>query len=263
MLSAYGRTDRGCVRRVNEDCFAIDESLGLCVIADGMGGHNGGAVAAQLAVEAVVDAVRSGSSATSPRREVATADGSPWPFGYDTSLTDAGNLLRTAVHAAGIQVIEAAFTENGYAGMGTTIVAARAADGWLSVAHAGDSRLYVLANGRLRQVTEDDSWVATMLAREPGFSPALIRHHPLRNILTNALGTSARTTVHVMEQPLTGGEVLLLSTDGVHGVLEDDRLERMLLEDDNPRRVAERVVSAALTRGSGDNCTAVVAAYSM
>jgi protein phosphatase len=263
VLKAYGLTDRGRVRPVNEDCFAIDESLGLCVIADGMGGHNAGAIAAQLAVDAVVDAVRSAPPCTATQRDDAPTDTDAWPFGYDPSLTDSGNLLRTAIHAASLQVIEAAFAETGYAGMGTTIVAARAVDGWLSVAHAGDSRLYLLAAGHLRQVTEDDSWVATMLAREPGFSRALLRHHPLRNILTNAVGTKARTTVHEMEQRLTGGEMLLLSTDGVHGVLEDERLERLLLEDTNPRRVAERVVSAALTRGSCDNCTAVVAAYSM
>ena len=145
--------------------------------------------------------------------------------------------------------------------MGTTIVAARVAGGRLSVAHVGDSRLYVLAGGALRQVTQDDSWMASMLADDPDADPLLLEHHPMRNALTNVVGARARTEVHVAEEALAGGELLLLSTDGVHGVLDGRRIERMMVEEEDPRAIAHGLVSAALTRGSRDNCTAVVARY--
>ncbi len=245
VLRAFGLSDKGRVRPVNEDCFAVDDGLGLCVIADGMGGHNAGEVAARLAVSAVVEVVRRPDSR--------------WPFGYDPSLSSGGNLLRTAVHVASLQVLEASGAAVQYAGMGTTVVAARAADGRLSVAHAGDSRLYVLAGGHLAQLTRDDSWIASMVADDPDADLDALQHHPMRNALTNVVGASAHTDVHVTERPLSSGERLLLSTDGVHGVLDAARLERLMLEDDDPRTTAEKLIGAALARGSRDNCTVVVA----
>jgi PPM family protein phosphatase len=280
VLRAFGLTDKGRVRPINEDCFAIQEELGLCVIADGIGGHNAGEVASQLAVDAVVDVVRnavvrsasaagagpSGADLWGARPWSASLSGERpdidrWPFGYDPSISDAGNLLRTAIHVASVQVLEAAGSAHHYAGMGTTIVVARAHGGWLSVAHAGDSRLYVLARGRLRQATTDDSWLVSMLAENPDADAVALQHHPMRNALTNVVGATAHTDVHVAEQALAGGELLLLSTDGVHGVLDEKRLERMMREEDDPRTIAQSVVRAALARGSRDNCTAIVARY--
>jgi protein phosphatase len=251
VLLAYGLTDKGRVRPTNEDCFAIEEALGLCVVADGMGGHNAGEIAARLAVDAVVAYV-AGRAATSITE---------WPFGYDPSLSVDGNVLRTAIHLANVQILETATNADRYAGMGTTIVAVRATAGRLTVAHVGDSRLYLLANRQLRQLTHDDSWMASMLAHDPEADPLLLMHHPLRNALTNVVGTRPRTEVHVAEMALAGGELLLLSTDGVHGVLDEARLERLLVEDDDPRAIANAVISTALTRGSRDNVTAVVARY--
>jgi protein phosphatase len=246
-LQAYGFTDKGRVRPTNEDCFAVHEELGLCVIADGMGGHNAGEVAARLAVDAVVDYVREKPEG--------------WPFGFDPSLSEGGNLLRTAVHVANVQVREAAGASHAYAGMGTTIVAASLSQGRLSVAHAGDSRLYLLAQRSLRQLTEDDSWMVSMLAHDSNADPLVLQHHPMRNALTNVVGATARTEVHVVEQLVRGGELILLTTDGVHGVLDDRRIEAMMLDHDVPRAIAHAVVSAALTRGSRDNCTAIVGRY--
>ena len=248
-LRAYGLTDKGSVRSTNEDCFAVHEELGLCVIADGMGGHNAGEVAARLAVDAVVDFVgRSDES---------------HPFGVDPSLSVDGNLLRTAIHLANMRVRDAAISSLDYAGMGTTIVAARVRGGRLVVAHAGDSRLYLAAGGRLRQLTRDDSWMTAMLTHDPNADPLLLEHHPLRNVLTNVVGSRARTEVHLAEEALFGGELLLLSTDGVHGVLDQERLEQLMLEEEELSAMAHGVISAALARGSRDNCTAVVARYSI
>jgi len=248
-LQAYGLTDKGRVRPTNEDCFAIHEELGLCVIADGMGGHNAGEVAARLAVDAVVAFMRSPDDRH--------------PFGFDPALSADGNRLRTAIHRANAQIREMAFTSFDYAGMGTTIVAAHERDGRLSVAHVGDSRLYLVARGRLQQVTQDDSWMASMLAHDPTADPQMLEHHPLRNVLTNVVGARVRPDVHVAEATLTGGELLLLSTDGVHGVLDEGRIGELMIEGEDPQAIARGVITAALSRGSRDNCTAIVARYSM
>jgi protein phosphatase len=130
----------------------------------------------------------------------------------------------------------------------------------LSVVHVGDSRLYLFANNKLQQLTDDDSWAASVLARDPQMDPVALQNHPMRNALTNVVGSRARTTVHVSEHVLTGGELLALTTDGVHGVLSDLSLTQVLVQGDS-KRIAAGLVDAALSHGSRDNCTAVVAEY--
>jgi protein phosphatase len=247
VLRAFGITDKGRVRPTNEDCFAVDEPCGLCVVADGLGGHNAGEVAAHLAVDAVV--------------ELVSTDTGSRPFGVDPSLSNAGNLLRTAVCLANTRVLEAAVTSTAYAGMGTTIVAALVSANRLSVAHVGDSRLYLLSSTGLRQLTHDDSWMATVLAHNPAADPLALQHHPMRNALTNVVGGRSRTDIHVVEEALAGGELIALTTDGVHGVIDDLWLEQLLKDGDELPRIASRVVDAAMTRGSRDNCTIVVARF--
>ena len=247
MLRAFGISDKGRIRPHNEDCFAIDEALGLLVVADGMGGHNAGEVAARMAVDAIVDHVR--------------ANADDWSFGFDESQSVDANILRTAIHVANIQILEAAIGVRNYAGMGTTIVAARLVGDRLVVAHVGDSRLYLLSRGRLTQITDDDSWVATVLARDPAVDRAVLAYHPMRNALTNVVGARGRTDVHIVERTLTGGDVLLMTTDGVHGVLDTARIEQLLAAGAPLNAMAEDVIASALKRGSRDNCTAVVARY--
>ena len=215
-----GSQRQGPVRPTNQDRFAIDEDLRLCVIADGMGGHNAGEIAAHTAVDAVLDVVRDRQRAG-------------WPFGFDPALSEAGNLIRTAIHVANLQIVEQAGHSSACAGMGTTIVAALVVDGRLSVGHVGDSRLYRLAGGRLRQLTGDDSWMASVMANDPRANVSLLEYHPMRHVLTNVVGSRRRTDVHVVEEPLARGDRLLLTTDGVHGVLDDRRLERLLVDPDD------------------------------
>jgi PPM family protein phosphatase len=257
VLRASGATDKGRVRAANEDCFAVEEDLRLCVLADGIGGHQGGGVAARLAVDAVTDFFRELVRPSEPA-------GARWPLGFDASLSEAGNQLRTAIQLASLRILEAAVTAQGLVGMGTTAVAALARGARLSVAHVGDSRCYLASRGRLRRLTEDDSWMATLLARDPRANPALLRRHPMRGALTNVVGARLGTEVHVAEEPLEGGELLLLTTDGVHDVLDDGDLERLVFgggHGGDPHRLANQLVAAALAHGSQDNCTAVVARY--
>lgn len=247
MLRASGATDQGVVRRTNEDCFAIDLEHRLCVIADGMGGHNAGEVAARLAVDSIVDCVH---RALGPE---------PLSFGFDPKISDAVNLLRAAVQHANTRVLEEATSSDEYAGMGTTVVAALFRDHTLSLVHVGDSRAYLFAEQRLTQLTRDDSWVAAMLDRDPEANAEALRHHPMRNALTNVVGTGPVPEVHVSEQSLPDGALVVLTTDGVHGVLGAGAIERLLREGTDLGQMAENLVKEALESGSRDNCTALVA----
>jgi PPM family protein phosphatase len=248
VLLAHGATDKGRVRPINQDYWAFEPSRGLCVVADGMGGHRAGEVAARLAVDTIVSFVKE-------------SDGVEWPFGFDPSLSNVGNRLRTAVHLAHMHVLERAVTSDEYAGMGTTIVASVVDGDRLSVAHAGDSRLYLCSGGRLRQVTHDDSWLAAMLAHDPE-ARGRYADHPMRGALTNVIGARRRTDVHVVEETLRGGEVLVLTTDGVHAVLDKEDLEHAVLNGSSDvRELAENLLAAALARGSQDDCTALIARY--
>lgn len=247
-LRAAGLTEKGRFRSRNEDCFGIDAELGLLAVADGLGGHNAGDVAARMAVDKVM--------AWLTRAAAADHD---WAFGYDGAFSEAANLLRTAVHIANGAIFDLARGTHECAGMSTTVAVALVRAGRLSVAHVGDSRVYLLEGRRLRQLTADDTWVASM-EREPGFDLSRYRHHPVCHALTNAVGSARRTEVHLFEQSLAGGELILLTTDGVHGALPEADIESLLLAAGQPRAAAARLVTAALARGSRDNCTAVVAA---
>jgi protein phosphatase len=253
VLRAYGVTDKGRVRPTNQDCLAIDEAHGLCVVADGMGGHNAGEIASRTAVEAVVEFI------ADPAGRHRADD---WPFGFEAAFSVTANRVRTAIHLANQQVLERSTSSDAFSGMGTTIVAAVVDGNQLSIGYVGDSRLYIVGRDGIRLLTRDDSWVASVLAQDPLVDAAMLRHHPMRNALTNVVGSRHRTDVHVVEDTLLGDELLLLTTDGVHGVLENDRLERLLRTggDDLPT-VAQSIVAAALARGSRDNCTALVARY--
>lgn len=231
LFRAHGLSEQGPVRPTNEDCFGLDDRHGLCIVADGMGGHNGGEVAARLAVAGVTDYVRA------PYRE------GTWPVGFDRSLSTSSNVLRSAVHVANRQILEAASSRRELSGMGTTIVAALVHGDTISIAHVGDSRLYLFAGGKLRLLTADDSWALN------------------RNVLTNVLGSRPYVDVHVAEEKLSGGGVLALVTDGVHAAVDDEGIGEAMAMGDQPAGIARRLVRAALNRGSRDNCTAVVAEY--
>jgi protein phosphatase len=262
MFRAYGVTERGRIRPTNEDCFAISSQLQLCIVADGMGGHNAGEVAARLAVDAMVDYVgEAGKRGEAGRHHGYDGGVSRWPLGFDPSLSEGGNLLRTAVYLANLRILETAVLSREYAGMGTTIVAGLVRDGRLSVAHVGDSRLYLLADGRLRQLTADDSWMATALAGGGEPDASLLQHHPMRHALTNVVGARARTDVHVTETVLRGGELLVLTTDGVHEHVDERRIQELMDGAASVADIPHALVRSALARGSRDNCTAVVAAY--
>jgi PPM family protein phosphatase len=244
---AFGLTDKGRIRKTNEDVFLCDQELQLFLVADGMGGHNAGEIASRLAVDAVAGFLR----------RSADAEEFSWPYGIDPHLSLDGNRMRTAIYLANRRVFRAAESHDDYVGMGTTLVGALLGPSRLIVGHVGDSRLYLHRKDELRRLTTDDSWVATILAHEVADTAALAQH-PLRNVLTNVLGAREPTDIHLSEQPIEGDERLLLCTDGLHGALEDARIEQLMMSSDDPEVVAHALVDAALDAGSRDNVTALV-----
>jgi len=251
VIEAHGLSDAGPVRKTNEDSFVSDSALQLFVVADGMGGHSAGEVASGLAVETIAGFIR---------RTEGDGDVS-WPYGIDPNLSFSGNRLRTAAHLANRRVFRAAERHDEYTGMGTTVVGALISGRRLAVANAGDSRLYLFAGGRLSQLTHDDTWAATVLAAQGNSSLAGPPPPSMRHVLTNVLGAREEADVHMSEHDLMGGELILLCSDGLHGVLDDGTLQTMLSAGGTPKEIVPQLIETALARGAKDNVTAVLARY--
>ncbi len=238
-LKAAGATDRG-PRAVNQDALFIDVELGLLVVADGMGGHNAGEVASQMAIEAVVDFVR------------ATHNGATitWPFPFDPERSRAFNRLDAALRLANRAVHDAGGRTPEHAGMGTTVVAVLIEGGGLVIGHVGDSRAYVLRDTRLQQMTADH----TLFNALRGHAPVL---ETMRHVLTSGIGMGADLVPALAEEPLVSGERWLLCTDGVHGYLDAASL-RAAMSAADAQNAADDAVRRALGAGTADNVTAVV-----
>jgi protein phosphatase len=229
---------------MNEDCFVSAEDLRLFVVADGMGGHAAGEVAARVAVESIENFIR---------RTHETTDFS-WPYGIDPTLSYEGNRLKTAVCLANRRVNRMAENHDDYLGMGTTVVCALVPDGQLIVAHVGDSRLYLCAENKLIQLTQDDTWAATVL----GGNSANIASQATRHVLTNVLGARPETQVHLLQREISGEETLLLCSDGLHGSVPYDALQSVMASNQELPTLAQVLISTALEHGSRDNITALV-----
>ena len=248
VTDAFGLSDRGPFRQNNEDAFACADQFRFYAVADGLGGHSAGEVASGLAVEAMLGFIERSAD----RSEVT------WPYGVDSALTVDANRVRTAIHLANRRVFRAAEQHDDYTGMGTTVVAVMVTQTKLIVGHVGDSRLYVWSSGTLERLTRDDSWAMSILADTLGQDAEAIARHPMRNVLTNVLGAREETPVHMAERPLSGGELLLLCTDGVHGALSDADIAGVLGAAVDLRTTATTLVTAALEAGTRDNVTAVL-----
>ena len=248
MLTAHGVTHAGRVRKTNEDALLCDPASGLFVVADGMGGHNAGEVASQLAIDAIsgfLERSRGGEDFT-------------WPYGLDPSMSFQGNRLMTAVKLANRRVFKAGESREDYTGLGTTVVAALIHDGTLTFCGVGDSRLYVHANGKLEQLTQDDTWTATVLARGLGKDQKAFSEHPLRHVLTNVLGARAQIEIRIGERAAVGDLVILLCSDGLHGALDDTTIAGVLGDGRDARETADELLRLALAREAKDNITAMV-----
>lgn len=230
-LSAHGVTHTGR-RRTNEDAMLVVPALGLFVVADGMGGHNAGEVASAIAVKAIHEFV-----AARPAPSEAT--------------------LREALGLANDEVLSAGATNLEYAGMGTTVVAAQVTEAAVVFGSVGDSRIYHWRAGSLTQLTRDDSWVERVLPGA-GLSPEDAQRHPMRHVLTKVVGLREDMEPALGVHPFLPGDVLLLSSDGLHGTATDEQIAAALGADVGVEAIAQGLVDQALTGGATDNVTVVV-----
>jgi serine/threonine protein phosphatase PrpC len=248
-FESLGVTDRGLRRHHNEDQFLIRDDLALYVVADGMGGHAAGEVAADLAVrevERVIEATRDYEDAT-------------WPQDWDPRLSLNANRLAQAIVSAHRRVTGAVEVDTGLRGMGATIVASLldAAHRELTVAHVGDSRAYLHRNHAIELITSDHSWVheqvlAGLLSEEAA------RNHPLKNVVTRALGGSQEPNVDIAERPLTADDLLLLCSDGLNTMLSDGEINDVLRRDGDLKELARQMVVEANRKGGLDNITVIL-----
>ncbi len=255
MLSAVTLSHRGTVRPDNEDAVLWDAAIGLLAVADGMGGHNAGEVASRVALDALQQFLHAG----------ADRHGAQWPFGFVDDLPRNANRLGTAVKLANRAVFRASQERAEYTGMGTTLTAALIEGAHVWFANVGDSRLYAKGIGEtaLRQLTRDDSFVR-LLAATPGAEPAALAAHPMRHLLTSVLGPRPDIAVDVDEMTLSDGELLLMTTDGMHGSVGDDVIDAILdgHERGTDLEVAgEHLLEAALGVGGRNNITLALARY--
>ena len=250
-IEVAGATDPGCVRKNNEDNFAVDAKLGLLVVADGMGGHNSGEVASDVAASTIVDFAR---KMLGGRRSMVPEGGSP-------ELSARGRQLEYFVKTANTMIYEKGRAFPKDAGMGTTVVAALLDAKSMTVAHVGDSRLYLWRRGELAQLTADHSLVGEMV-RCGQMSPEDAARSPQQNILTRALGAEGDVAVDVAEHPLLPGDLVLLATDGLSKMLDDAEVARTLASEGDLQKLVDALIGKARAAGGVDNITVVVARVS-
>jgi len=251
MIEAFGRTDVGRRRKINEDSFLVAPDTHLYAVCDGMGGHAAGEVASRMAIETLAAFVeRSGAE-----REIT------WPFGLDANLSFDANRLKTAIRLANSRVFQTADEREEYAGTGTTVVAALVAGDVLTLGSAGDSRCYLVRGGTLRQLTRDDSWVSAALG-EGILNSDDVERHPLRNVITKAVGARDSIDLDVIEHTFEPGDVALLCSDGLHGMIGDDAIAHLVAPaPDSLEEAAGRLIDAANEAGGRDNVTVVLLRY--
>ncbi|MBK8595632.1 MAG: Stp1/IreP family PP2C-type Ser/Thr phosphatase [Holophagales bacterium] len=246
-LNAFGLTDVGRKRKHNEDAYLLDAERGLFVVADGMGGHAAGEVASRLTVESIQEFI----SGTEDDHD------NTWPFGYNNRYSVDGNRLSTAVERANEKVMRAVVNRPELKGMGTTVVAALFDEKRATLVHVGDSRAYLLRDAELRRLTDDHSWVqeqvnAGILSEEEA------RSHPLKNVVTRALGGGMHVAVDLIEIPVGGGDRFLLCSDGLTGMVSDEEITSALSSTRTLEEITRGLIDLANERGGVDNITAIV-----
>jgi len=248
-IEAWGRTDVGMKRRLNEDVFLVDEKIGVYLVADGMGGHAAGEVASRLAADEIIQTF-------SHRPEV---ENETWPEHWNLQRSSTANLLVDAILAGHQRVTTAVSRDDNLKGMGTTVVAAvhpRSSKS-LIICHVGDSRAYRYRQGAFSLLTEDHSWVHEQV--QAGFlTEEAARSHPLKNVVTQALGGSAEPRVDILETDLEGEDLFLLCSDGLNSMLTDEEICAIVEQGGSLQEMSERLIVMANERGGNDNITVVL-----
>ncbi len=252
-LSHAGTSDVGRKRTHNEDAYLMLPEENLFCVADGMGGHASGEVAARIAVEEMAEFFR-----MTGRDEEAT-----WPYQRDPARGYDENRLVTGVKLANLRIFERAATDPRLRGMGTTVVAASfpRSGGAVLVGHVGDSRAYLVRGGAIRQLTEDHS-LLNDYKKTRALTPEEIEAFPHKNVIVRALGMKDAVEVDLLRAELKDGDVVLLCSDGLSGMVSDEQVAELVRGHPRDLRgAAQTLVDAANAAGGQDNVTCVLVQY--
>ncbi len=241
-MKFVAQTDIGGLRERNEDLYYYDEENCLFAIADGMSGHARGDIASQLALQVFQE----------------------WAAANTYPISDLGpikrlNILDQLATDANRRVYERAQSAEEYEGMGTTLTAGFITPSYLTYVHVGDSRLYVLHDKVLTQITTDDSLVQKLVDKGE-ITPAEGRVHAKRHIITQAIGLSKKVRLTSDIYPLTSGDIVLACTDGLYDLIPDDtETENIILSAPTLEAASENLIKCALAYGGTDNVTLILA----
>ncbi|MFH1350944.1 MAG: Stp1/IreP family PP2C-type Ser/Thr phosphatase [Pseudomonadota bacterium] len=247
-IKAAGITDVGLKRDGNEDFLSLDDSLGLYIVADGMGGHLAGEVASRIAVEMINESYKKWIKKEATAEEI---------FGPgDSSLTLRGNYISSSIKLANRVVLEMAKEYAEYHGMGTTVVVLLINADLIVAAHVGDSRIYMIRDGHMERLSKDHTLVSEQV--EMGImTPAEAETSPLRHVLTRNLGSTSSVQPEVYEIEPFDEDRFILCSDGLTDLVSDEEIFKMMQNEDEPERLCHQLIEKALQRGGHDNTTVV------
>jgi serine/threonine protein phosphatase PrpC len=247
-IEVAAKSDVGCVRANNEDSFGYDLSRGIFVVCDGMGGHASGEVASKLAVESFLTYFRQRPHNLVRHDDERTAT---------TGLSETALVLEEAIQLANTSICAAACEDEQHAGMGSTIVCVLVDQDLFSVGHVGDSRVYLIREDTIQQLTQDHSLVAqqTQLGM---ISPEEAKTSKLQNVITQALGSETTVTPDLDDMVAVSDDVLVLTSDGLTGVLSDREIMRTVNSAPSLGQACENLIQSAKLAGGTDNITCLL-----
>lgn len=245
---AAGASDVGLQREHNEDSYVVLKEYDLFVVADGMGGHRAGDVASKLATETISEFFKSTAN-----------DDVTWPFHFDTNLSEEENRLLTGIRVANRQIFERSTRSREYHGMGTTVVGAMFSPrkGRMYIGHVGDSRCYRVRDGQIALLTRDHSLINDYLLAMPDLTEEQRSELP-KNVITRALGMQDQVVVDLQHDEPTPGDVYVLCSDGLSGMVQDDEIEKIVVAHPDIRDACAKLIARANEHGGEDNVTAVL-----
>src|SRR3954471_22248 len=241
-IKAYGLTHVGRQRQHNEDSYLVADEAKLFLVADGMGGHAAGEIASKIAVESISEFILHTKE-----------DDGTWPHAYDEHFRRSTNRLMAAVRLANTRVLEAMRKDARLRGMGTTVVACLIENDLISVAHVGDSRAYLIRDKQLSRITNDHSWVFEQV-QAGMLTEAEAEKHPLRNVITRALGGALQVSPDASEIEARPGDVYLLCSDGLTGMVPEDEILKVVTGSDGDlKKACHQLIDVANEHGGLDN----------
>jgi protein phosphatase len=250
-IEAYGITDIGKKRQKNEDAFFINKDINLYIVADGMGGHAAGEKASQYAVQTINQFIE----------HTQAGDDLTWPFGYDSNLSLTENRIKAAIHIAHKKILEIAQNDFNLKGMATTVVTSMITNGILHIGHVGDSRAYLVRDGKIIQLTTDHSWVNEQL-RYGIINAQQAKSHPFKNVVTRALGGPQELEVDLIKEKLINEDIILLCSDGLTSMVDDNDLVTIIVSfKNNIELAAKKLIELANAKGGNDNITLILIKY--